>query len=506
MAVRLQSGCDITDSESEKALKETLMLTRHTATVGLCLLLAPGVIAQDATRTVVATVSKAMGADALRTLEYSGSGYDFAFGQAYAPGEVWPKFNVKSYTRALDFQRPASIATRVRTQFENPPRGGGLQPINGEQTQTQTILDDSNTPWSQQLEIWMTPHGFLKAAATRSATSRAQTISGKRYSVLTFTGDNKAPVNGYINDQNLVERVETRIDSPMLGDMPLEFVYSDYKDFNGVKFPTHIVQSQGGAAILDLSITDVKPNATVTIPAPAAGGSPAAGAPPASGANLPTEKVADGVYLILGSGAISVAFDFKDYVVVMEAPASEARGEAVIEETKRLIPNKPIRYVINTHHHFDHSSGLRPFVAEGATIVTHQVNKAYYEKVLAAPRTLSPDRLQQAKKKVLVDAVDDKKVLTDGTQVIELYHMRENRHNAGILIAYLPKQKFLIQADMMGGPTANGPPPVSVYGENFLANVARLKLDVNRMIPIHYPADGKPILWPELMRSLGRTY
>jgi glyoxylase-like metal-dependent hydrolase (beta-lactamase superfamily II) len=471
--------------------------------VGVTLLLTPRMIAQDTARDVLGAASKAMGAETLHTLEYSGSGYDFAFGQAYSPGEPWPKFTVKSYTRAIDYERPASSATRVRTQFENPPRGGGLQPINGEQTQTQTIIGGGNTSWPQQLEIWITPHGFLKAAASRGATARAQTIAGKRYSIVTFTGDNKADVNGYINDQNLLERVETRLDSPMLGDMVYESVYSMYKDFNGVKFPTHIVQSQGGAPVLDLTVAEVKPNATVSIQPPAAGAGGGA-APP--GGNLPTEKIADGVYLILGAGAISVAFDFKDYAAVMEAPAGEVRGEAVIAETKRLIPNKPIRYVINTHHHFDHASGLRPFVAEGATIVTHQVNKAYYEKVLAAPRTLSPDRLQQAKKKVLVDAVDDRKMLTDGSQVIALYHIRENRHNAGVLVAYLPKHKLLIQADMIGGPTPNGPPAVNVFGENFLANVARLKLDVDRMIPIHYPADGKPIVWPDLMRSLGRTH
>ncbi len=190
----------------------------------------------------------------------------------------------------------------------------------------------------------------------------------------------------------------------------------------------------------------------------------------------------------------------------MEAPASEARGEAVIAETRRLIPNKPIRYVINTHHHFNHLSGLRPFVAEGATILTHEVNKDWYERVLAAPRTLNPDRLQQNPKQVSVEAVGEKKVLTDGNQVIELHHLRENRHNTGLLIAYLPKQKILIQADMIGAPPASGPPPLNIFGENFLMNVDRLKLDVNRMIPIHYPADAKPILWADLMKSLGRAH
>ncbi len=245
------------------------MSKRLTVAIGLALFVGKGLVAQDA-RTVIAAASKAMGADGLRTLEYSGSGSDFAFGQSYTPGAPWPKFTVKSYTRAIDFERPASLASRVRTQFENPPRGGGLQPIVGEQTQTQTIIGGANTPWAQALEIWVTPHGFLKAAATKPATIGVQTTGGKRYMVVTFTGDNKAQVNGYINDQNLVERVETHIDNPMLGDMSYESVYSDYKDFNGVKFPTHIVQSQGGAPILDLTISDVKPNAAVTIPAPAA--------------------------------------------------------------------------------------------------------------------------------------------------------------------------------------------------------------------------------------------
>ena len=220
---------------------------------------------------------------------------------------------------------------------------------------------------------------------------------------------------------------------------------------------------------------------------------------------MPTEKIADGVYLIRGAGAISLAFEFKDYAVIMEGPGDEARGEAVIAETKKLIPNKPIRYLINTHHHFDHSSGLRPFVAEGATIVTHQVNKPWFEKVLASPRTLSPDRLQQSKKKVTIEAVDDKKVLTDGNQVIELYHIRGNGHNAGLLFAYLPKQKILIQADMLGVPTPNAPLAVSPYGENFLMNLDRLKLDVTTMIPIHLPANAKLVMWADVMKSLGRS-
>src|SRR5437762_8537476 len=189
-------------------------------------------------------------------------------------------------------------------------------------------------------------------------------------------GQNKAKVNGYINAQNMVEKVETWIDNPMLGDMLFEATYTDYKDFGGVKFPTHIVQSQGGYPIFDLTVTDVKPNAAVNIQAPQGRGAApaAAAAAPAGGGTpgAPSQKLADGVYLILG-GYASVAVDFKDYIVIIEGPQSEERASAIIAEAKRLIPNKPIRYVVNPHQPFAHSGGLRTFAADGATIGAHEV-------------------------------------------------------------------------------------------------------------------------------------
>jgi hypothetical protein len=220
----------------------------------------------------------------------------------------------------------------------------------------------------------------------------------------------------------------------MLGDMVYESLYSDYKDYNGVKFPSHIVQNQGGWPLLDLTVSDVKPNAAAAIqPQAGAGGAAQANAP----AGVPTEKIADGVYLIRGAGAISLAFDFKDYAVIMEGPGDEARGEAVIAETKKLIPNKPIRYLINTHHHFDHSSGLRPLCRRRRDDRHAPGEQGVVRKSARQSADTEPDRLQQAKKKVTVEAVDDKKVLTDGNQVIELYHIRGNGHNAGLLFAYL---------------------------------------------------------------------
>src|SRR5215831_15126902 len=140
--------------------------------------------AQDA-KTVLADASKALGVDVLNTVEFSATGVDFVLGQAYNPSSPWPKFINKTYTRAIDFRTPASKVDRIRMQGENPPRGGGQQPVIGEQPQSQTIIVGPNTPWVQQLEIWMLPHGFVRAASTRNATVKTETIGGKRYSVVT---------------------------------------------------------------------------------------------------------------------------------------------------------------------------------------------------------------------------------------------------------------------------------------------------------------------------------
>jgi len=348
------------------------------------------------------------------------------------------------------------------------------------------------------------PHGFLRAAAKRNAALEAKTVGGKKYSVLSFTGDNKAKVSGYINAQNQVERVETLIDNPFFGDMPFDAVYSDYKDVGGAQFPMHIVVRQGGYPTFDLNVTDVKPNAAVKIDAPqGTSGAAGGGAAPAA----QSEKLGDGVYLITG-GYSAIAVDFKDHITILEGGQSEARGLAVIAEAKRLIPGKPIKYLVNTHSHVDHSSGLRPFVAEGTTILTYQLNKAYLEKVLSTPHTLNPDKAQQAGKKPIVEAVAEKRVLTDGNHVVELYHMQNFGHHDGMLMAYLPREKVLFEADAWNpAPTATAaaPNPPSPFTTSLVDNMQRLKLDVARIVPVHYPADNRVVAPADLMKWVGRT-
>jgi glyoxylase-like metal-dependent hydrolase (beta-lactamase superfamily II) len=475
-------------------------MTKKCLTIVMLVILLSWVAAAQDARTVIANATKALGADNLKTIEYSGSGADFSLGQAMNPSAPWPRFNDKTYNRVIDFDAWASRMQRVRTQGENPPRGGGGQPVFGEQPQTQVVVN----PQQLQNELMMMlPYGFLKVAAMSNPTVKSQKMGGKTYSVVSFTGSNKAIVSGYINDQGMIDKLETKIDNAVLGDTPFETTFTDYKDFGGLKFPTHIVQKQGGYAVFDLTVTDAKANVAANIQNPQAKGKGGAGGPPAPAA-VETEKLSDGVYLILG-GYAAVAVDMKDGIYVIEGPQSEQRALAIIGEAKKLIPNKQIKYVINTHAHFDHASGLRTFVAEGATIITHQVNKGYYEKVLSNPATLNPGKLEEAKKKVKVEYMTEKKVLTDGNHVIELHHVKGSLHNDGMILAYLPKEKVIIEADEFNPPAPNQPVAnISPYWTNLYDNLVRLKLDYDRIIPIHYPNDNRKVMKAELTRAIGK--
>jgi glyoxylase-like metal-dependent hydrolase (beta-lactamase superfamily II) len=457
-------------------------------------------------KTTVDKSLKAMGADNVKTLVISGEGWDGCVGQSWDPNSPnWRKFSNKNYVRSIDFEARGWRLQRVRGEGENPGRGGcNAGPVPDTPQNLVTNLN-ANSPWNTQMEFILLPEGFLKVALEKNATVTAEKIKGKKYTVVSFMGD-KAPVTGYINDFGYVEKVETKIDNNVLGDIAWDATYTDWKDFGGVKFPTHIVQHQGYPMYFDLTVSDVKVNVPVDLtPPPGRGGrgGPGRGEP----AGPISEDLGGGFWLVTGGYAAVVA-DFKDYIVVIEGPQNDMRAEQIIAEAKRLVPNKPIKYVINTHAHFDHVGGLRAFVAEGATIITHQANKSYYEKIFKDPHTLVPDKLSQMnpQPKLKIETMTDKKVLTDGEHTIDLYHLEGSTHSVGMLIAYLPKQKVLLEADEFNVGPANAPTPANVnpYHTNLLANIQRLNLDVDRIIPIHLPNDNRKVTMAELYTAAGK--
>ena len=236
--------------------------------------------------------------------------------------------------------------------------------------------------------------------------------------------------------------------------------------------------------MLDITVSAVTKDPAVDLPVPDQVRSYTL--PPVT---VTAEKLAEGVYYMRGGSHHSVAIDQRDHIVVVEGPQDEARSTAVIAKVKETIPNKPIKYLVNTHVHFDHSGGVRTYVAEGATIVTHEMNKPYYERAWAAPRTLNPDRMAQANKTATFETYSDKHVLTDGKRSIEVYPIAGNGHNDAFALVYLPAEKILMEVDAWAPPAANTPPPSppSPFAVNLYENIQRLKLNVRQIAALHGP-------------------
>ncbi len=486
--------------------------------------------AQSELETAVYGSMQAMGVENIRTMVISGEGGEGFVGQTLNPlSDHWRWFSSKNYVRSVDYQAKGWRIQRIRGEGENPPGGGaGTTTPAPDQPQNQVTIAGNN--FTNEVEYSMLPLGFLRMALERKATVKTEMVKGKKYTVLTFPLDNEAPaggfktsVSGWINDQGLVERVSTLIDNNVLGDITWDATFSDYKDWGGFKFPAHIVQTQGGRKYSELNVTDVKSTQYVDLNVATKGG-PKGGAkggakgapkgPPGGGEGGPapeasvSEDLGGGFWLVTGGYGAIIA-DFKNYIVIVEAPQNEMRSEQILAEAKRLIPNKPVRYVINTHAHFDHSGGLRTFVAEGATILTHQANKGFYEKAFANTHNLVPDRLSMMKPqpKTKVEYVGQKKVLSDGTHTIEMYHLDGSTHDLGMLIVYLPKQKILLEGDEFNVPNqvATAPPAMpNSYQTNLLAQVEKLHLDIERIIPVHLPPDGRKVAFAELKMAAGK--
>jgi len=467
--------------------------------------------AQDATAALDAA-AKAMGTATLQSLRYTGTGSNNSLGQAYMTGGAWPRFTVKKYTALVNYTVPAMRQEIVRIDDQNPPRGGGagpftpatgqggIRPIPGDIIQNQNA--DGRTEVGA-LNIWLTPHGFIKGA-TASGNAR---IAGKRgrKTLVAFTAFDKYTVTGTLNERNLVERVATVIDGGFTGDTPLAAEYSDYQSVAGVQLPRHIVQSQGGFPILDIVVAEAEPNSAAALEirgaqnTPVGAGAPAAAAP----AEVRTEKIGDGVWFLNLGAPQALLVEFKDYLVIIEAPTGEERSLATIAAVQKLVPNKPIKYLVNTHHHSDHAGGLRTYAAMGIPIITHVSHKGWYEReIFRNPHTLNPDRLSRTPHAPRLETMGDKRVLSDGTMTLELHLMRGNLHSEGLLMAYVPTQKLLIQADAFAPRPGAAPlPKPSPYTTNLVENVERLKLDVQRVAHVH----GGVSPWDDVLAAAGRA-
>jgi glyoxylase-like metal-dependent hydrolase (beta-lactamase superfamily II) len=212
------------------------------------------------------------------------------------------------------------------------------------------------------------------------------------------------------------------------------------------------------------------------------------------------EKLGDGVFSI-GGNYLSLAVDMGDHILVVESGQNDARGLAVMAAAKQAIPGKPVRYVVNSHPHFDHASGLAAAVAEGATILTHENNEDVLERLLRYPRTLVTDSLSKApNRRADVDGVDDRDVRRGSNgKVVELIHV-PNEHSDGMLVVYLPAEKIVWSADV----TAVNPSPAQLPVTRAVNDTLnRLKVDYTTFLTAHAPNPdpGRPLTRDDVMKA-----
>ena len=456
----------------------------------------------------------ALGAGTIKTLQFTGSGANFSVGQNYTPSEPWPRVTVKSYTASINYDTGSMRQELLREMGTTMPRGGGA-PFTGEQRQIQVV--SGNYAWNvaaaapgaapppaapaaanaveRMLALWATPQGFIKAAMMNNATTK----NARGGTEVSFTVGGKYKITGTINAQNQVERVQTWIDQPIVGDMLVETVYRDYKAFGAVMFPSHIVQTQDGFPALDITVSSVTANGPVDITVP----DNVRTAQPAP-VRVESAKLADGVFYLTGGSHHSLAVEMRDHIVLVDTPQTEERALAVIAKAKEVIPNKPIRFVVTSHHHWDHLGGIRAAINEGATIVTHQTNKTFLERVAKTPHTINPDRLASSKKPLKIQTVGTKEVLTDGTRTIELHLLTNYEHTGDMLVVYLPKEKILAEPDAYTPPATPTTPLVVTavpYAVALYDNIQRLKLDVQTIAPFH---GARTTTVAELAKSAGK--
>ena len=501
---------------------------------------------------ILRAAEQAIGADRLRCVTISGRAYGGMVGQQRMNGyEVdWPRGEpLTGYTRTMNWETATSVESFDREPGHNPAswnyglgwRGG--TPI--QRNTRQTFSVSGAFGWHQdgvdaapvaarpedaerwQLDMWLNPHGFLKAARLPGAHPRAvwrwelgemgrdgATVAPERVGIVSITVLGKYRVDATVNSKNMLQRIHTWVPDAVLGDTNYEheFTNASYVDIgDGIRFPTGwhhhtgwddnyqaqsvnaghnafggpIDQIVANACDDPVSVPDAVLRATFPV-------------------RVEVDELADGVWLMEGGSHNSVAIEFDDYIAVVEAPLDEARNLAVIDQIVRLVPDKPIRFLINTHQHHDHIGGLRTYMHIGATIVTHWKNYDFYTRDVLnyAPRTLSPDMISLWPPTELAEGYQYETVrenywLNDGTRSLHVSYVHPLPHVEGMLVAYLPEERMLIEADLYDSRAPGEPTPAGAApgARSLRRHVERLGLDVETIVPIH----GRPVSWTDFI-------
>jgi len=467
-------------------------MTRNTFRALVCCAAAAACTQATPERQVINDAATAMGGRdrvlAVKTLTIEGEGANGNLGQDLTPERTAQTFTLTGYKREIDVA--GNRARLEQTRTPTFPYFQGQQP----QRQIQGIAGDvayniaadgsasrlaNAAAKDRRVEIFEHPLTIVRAALAPDAMlTNVRTANGQR--VVDVTSNGTTFTLAIDATTNLPTRVVTMADNLNLGDVAVETAFSDYQDVNGLKLPARLTTTTDGVMTADIHAAKQAidaPTSDLAAPAPAASAAPVTGNPPA---NVTVQEVAKGIWWLAGQSHHSVVVEFADHLTLIEAPQNDSRALAVIAKARELRPNKPLSTVVVTHHHFDHSGGVRAAVAEGLSVTAHMSTAPFFQSAITRPHTIVPDALAKSPKPLKFEGVDEELELKDGMQTMELYHIDGSPHADTLLMAYFPRERILVEADVFT-PGAT----VAPYAANLMENITKRKLRVDKIVPIH---------------------
>lgn len=277
-------------------------------------------------------------------------------------------------------------------------------------------------------------------------------------------------------EPGLLREARYAVDYQSFGDAAVAWEYGAYEPVEGIGLVPHRYGvSLDGRAFTDMRVERVRTGEAaaaelIEVPAGIHVRDPqvvTAESDASSGARVDT--LSAGVYRIanLRGGFHPLFLELGEGLVAMDAPAGYrlpnelpagdvAPGpsgawlsERYLDLMRAAVPDKPVSHVVVTHFHNDHGGGLRAFVADGATVVAPTADTAAIRALVDAPHTLAPDRLAEAPRSLLMEAVDDVRVLEGGGRRVEIIEVGENPHTRGMLVLHLPDEGVMFVSDLL---------------------------------------------------------
>lgn len=421
---------------------------------------------------------------AARTLTIEGEGTNYNLGQDMKPEASTQEFLITGYTRQIDLANARQRLQQTRTPqfayFQGPQPQTQVQGLDGAVAFNVNAAGAATRVGAQaeqdrRAELFHHPLALLRAAVVDNATLSNVRPSGalRQADVTTAAG----VMTLSIDATGLPVSISSPSAHPNLGDVMLTTTFADYQDVSGLQLPARMSGRVDDFTMWTLRATAQAIDGDVgDLAAPAAAAAPAALPPP----SVTAEPVAKGVWFLAGQSHHSALIEFSDHLMLIEAPQSEARTLAVIAKARETVPGKPLTHLVTTHHHFDHTAGLRAAIAEGLTVITHSGNRAWVEAMAARPHTRQPDALAKTPRPVTVAVVDDEREFTDAAMVLTLYQVARNPHSDTMLMAYVPGARVIIEVDAYSPASASHP-----YATNLWENIQKRKLRVDRIVPLH---------------------